>query len=138
MMFVGPALADESPLEPGVYLIPGGAVDLPCPDVPDGMFASFENGAFVLKEFIVQEPPQEVTPVYILTVSPWQIRKALNATGLRALVETAVASADQTTQDAWEFAQEFRRDNPLIASVAAAIGKTDAEIDALFELAASL
>lgn len=70
--------------------------------------------------------------------SPWQIRKAMNALGLRSAVEAAVASADQATKDGWEFAQEFRRDNPLIASVAAALGKSTADIDALFELAVTL
>lgn len=29
---VGPTVADESPLEPGVFLIPGGAIDRPPPD----------------------------------------------------------------------------------------------------------
>lgn len=80
--------------------------------------------------------PAEPTPVVV--VSPWQIRKALNAAGLRDAVESAVSGADQTTQDAWEFAQEFRRDNPLIAAVASALGKTEAEIDDLFALAGSL
>ncbi len=71
-------------------------------------------------------------------VTPWQIRKALNQLGLRTSVEAAVAAADQETKDGWEFAQEFRRDNPLIASLGVALGKTDAEIDALFDLAGSL
>lgn len=42
--FVGVVIADESPLEPGVFLIPGGAVDLPPPEAvagkryrPDGL-----------------------------------------------------------------------------------------------------
>lgn len=86
------------------------------------------------EEAAALNPP--VAPVII--VSPWQIRKALNATGMRAAVEAAVEVADQVTRDAWEFAQEFRRDNPLIAAIGVAMGKTDEEIDQLFELAASL
>ena len=73
-----------------------------------------------------------------MTASKWQIRKALNATGLRAGVEAAVAAADQDTRDGWDFADEFRRDHPLIAGVALALGKTEAEIDALFALAVSM
>lgn len=84
---------------------------------------------------IAARPP---VPPPVVVVTPWQIRKALNAIGLRAAVEAAVSVADQTTKDAWEFAQEFRRDNPLIAAVATALGKTEAEIDALFALAVSL
>lgn len=82
------------------------------------------------------KPPPPPPPV--LTCTPWQIRKALNQTGLRSVVESAVAAADQTTRDGWEFATEFRRDDPLLSSMGAALGKTEAEIDALFALARSL
>ena len=55
-----------------------------------------------------------------LSCSPWQMRKKLNKEGLRAAVEAYVAS-DQATQDekdAWEFATEFREDNPLLINAA--------------------
>lgn len=81
-------------------------------------------------------PPAPPPPV--LTCTPWQIRKALNQTGLRGAVESAVASADQTTKDGWEFATEFRRDDPLLMSMGGALGKTEAEFDALFALAMTL
>lgn len=68
-------------------------------------------------------------------VTPWQIRNALNATGLRGAVEAAVLAADQTTKDAWQYATEFRRDNALVAAVATALGKTEAELDAVFAMA---
>jgi len=77
-------------------------------------------------------------PAPIPTVSAWQIRKGLNALGLRAAVEAAVASADQNTKDAWQYAKEFERDHPLVISLAAAIGKTSEELDALFSLSATL
>ena len=83
-------------------------------------------------------PPPPVPPPPILTCTPWQIRKALTATGLRASVETAIALADQTTQDGWEYATEFRRDDPLVVGMGAALNKTEAELDALFALARSL
>lgn len=34
--YVGPAIADESPLEPGVFLIPGGCITLAPPKAIDG------------------------------------------------------------------------------------------------------
>lgn len=77
-------------------------------------------------------------PAPIPTVSAWQIRKGLNASGLRDAVEAAVAAADQDTQDAWQYAKEFERDHPLVKSLAAGLGKTDTEIDALFALSATL
>ena len=64
--------------------------------------------------------PVEPEPLSILSCSPWQIRKKLNKEGLRAAVEAYVAS-DQATQDekdAWEFATEFREDNPLLINAA--------------------
>jgi hypothetical protein len=71
--------------------------------------------------------PQEVTPL--------QMRLALNAAGLRSTVESAVAVADQETKDAWEFASTIRRDNALLAGMAAALGLTSAQVDELFRQA---
>jgi hypothetical protein len=34
-LYVGPATAHESPLEPGVFLIPGGCVETPPPEIPE-------------------------------------------------------------------------------------------------------
>ena len=73
-----------------------------------------------------------------MTCTPWQIRKALNAMSLRAAVEGGVAASDQTTKDAWQYATEFCRLDPLLISLGVALGKTAEELDALFELALSL
>ncbi len=72
------------------------------------------------------------------SVSPVQIRRALRRSGLYDAVAGFVAAADSDVKDAWEYATEIDRHNPLINAAAAALGKTDAEIDALFSLAASL
>lgn len=80
-------------------------------------------------------PPE---PVVVPAVSPWQIRKALNQLGLRQAVETAVASAAQDIKDGWEFATTFNRADPLVVAMGQALGKNDAELDALFLLAATL
>lgn len=82
--------------------------------------------------------PADPEPKPIISVSPWQIRKALTAMSLRDQVETAVAASALEVRDAWQFATAFQRENPLVASLAASLGKTDEEIDALFALAASL
>ena len=42
--YVGPAIAQRSPLEPGVFLIPGGAVDAAPPVVPQGGRARWSDG----------------------------------------------------------------------------------------------
>lgn len=74
----------------------------------------------------------------VASVSPVQIRRALRRSGLYEAVAGFVAAADPDVQDAWEYATEIDRHNPLIAAAAAALGKTDTEIDELFRLAASL
>lgn len=80
-----------------------------------------------------------VVEVVTLKCSAWQIRKALNATGLRDAVEYAVsASNDRDLQDGWNHATEFLRYEPLVLKFGVALGKTDAELDALFELARTL
>jgi hypothetical protein len=70
-------------------------------------------------------------------VTPLQMRLALNAAGLRPTIEAAVAAADQQTRDAWEFASTIRRDNPLLAAMASALGLPPAQVDALFRNAAT-
>ena len=93
----------------------------------------FREGAWVIVDAVIApvvKPP--------IIVTPWQIRKALNATGLRESVESAVAAADTTTKDAWQYATSFVRTDPLLDGMAKVMGKTDAEIDALFELALTL
>lgn len=45
-IYIGPVQADESPLEPGVFLIPGGCVEAEPPSIPDGHVAVWVNGAW--------------------------------------------------------------------------------------------
>lgn len=55
-VFVMAVEADESPLEPGVYLIPGGAVDAAPPDVPTGQRARWDGSAFALEPLPTAQP----------------------------------------------------------------------------------
>lgn len=75
----------------------------------------------------------------ILPVTRRQMLTALHRVGLLATINAAVAaSGDVELQIAFDESQEFQRNNPFLASMAAALGKTDAEIDAVFALAATL
>ena len=71
--------------------------------------------------------PATPEPLPILSCSPWQIRKKLNKEGMRDAVESYVTSevSTQDEKDAWEFATEFREDNPLLVNAAAMLGITD-------------
>lgn len=67
--------------------------------------------------------PADSLPPEVTSCTPWQIRKHLNATGQRQLVEDAVAaSTDITLKDGWEFANEFRSDDPFVLSMGALLG----------------
>lgn len=71
-------------------------------------------------------------------VYSWQLRRALSQQGIRAAVEAAIIGSSQDIQDMWQFATEYHRNHPMVAEIAAAIGKTEADIDALFILAGSI
>lgn len=92
----------------------------------------FREGAWVI---VVSEPP---APQH-LACSAWQIRAALNQKGWRQDVETAIAaSSNITLKDAWQYNPQFHRNNPLVVNMGLALGKTEAEMNALFELAVTL
>jgi hypothetical protein len=84
------------------------------------------------------EPVNPVFHTVAAEISPRQIRQALNAAGLRAAVETAVASSDQNTKDWWEFASTFERNHPVLVAMAVQLGMSTAQVDSLFAQAVSL
>lgn len=77
-------------------------------------------------------PPVPEPPAVPVSISPLQARRALLAAGLLDDVEAALAEAPRETQLAWEYAVEVRRDDPMLFSVAAALGLTAGQVDALF------
>ena len=84
--------------------------------------------------------PVITEPVILVpqVVSRTQFILALLQIDLLDEVEAAIAAADRATQINYEERLEFERSFPLIATMAAVLGKTDAEVDALFVLAATL
>ena len=81
---------------------------------------------------------QQPAPTVPQIVSPRQIRLAMTQTGIRSNVEAAVNAASQEVQDTYHYATEFRRDDPLIPPLAKQLGITDAQLDQLWSLAATL
>jgi hypothetical protein len=88
----------------------------------------------------VMTGPDYVVPIQTgISVSAWQLRKALNQLGLRSAVEAAVdASTNQDIKDGWAYAGSFNSDDPLVNTMGTAIGQTPANMYSLFELASTL
>ena len=63
--FTGLTAADESPLEPGVFLLPGGSIDTAAPAIPEGQRAKW-NGSWVF-ENLPQPVPELETELENLT-----------------------------------------------------------------------
>lgn len=60
--FVSGVTADPSPLESGVFLIPGGAVDFPIPTIPDGKRAKWNGSGFDLEDIPIPDVADEPAP----------------------------------------------------------------------------
>lgn len=86
-------------------------------------------------QFVAPPAPEAIVPQI---VSRAQFKLALLDLGLLDDVDALVAASnDPALQINWADRQEVERNHPLVIATAAALGKTDAEIDALFVLAAS-
>jgi hypothetical protein len=58
--YTGETIAHESPLEPGVYLIPGGCVETVPPETKEGQVAVWD-GVWTLVDLPEPEKPKELT-----------------------------------------------------------------------------
>lgn len=83
-------------------------------------------------------PAQAAVP----TVTRRQALRALHEAGLLDDVEAAINALPEPQKTLaridWDNAQDFRRDFPLLLSLAGAIGLTSAQIDSLFAAAAAI
>jgi len=68
-----------------------------------------------------------------------QARLALNQAGLLTTVDTAINSGtDEAAKIEWEYAQDVQRTWPLVLALMPVLGMTEAQLDDLFILAATL
>jgi len=94
----------------------------------------FADGVWRQTWIITDAPPPPVPD----TVSARQARLALLQGGILASVEAMIARQDKATRITWEYATEFRRDDPLLTQLAQNLGLSEAEIDQFFTLASTL
>lgn len=71
-------------------------------------------------------------------VLPRQVRLLLLSQGLLGQVEAMVAQQDEATRITWQYAETFRRDDPLLNTLAQNIGLSQEQIDEFFIAAAAL
>ncbi len=99
-----------------------------------GIGDRYENGEFL--------PPEPTAPEVPQSVTMRQCRIALLGAGLLESVQSSIASmpgADgERARIDWEYAQEVRRDWPLIAYMAGDLGLSDEQVDGLFMTAATI
>jgi hypothetical protein len=79
-------------------------------------------------------PPSKVPTVITMR----QARLALLGAGLLDTVNAGISAMPQAAQIEWEYAQEVRRDNALISTLAANLGLDSAAVDMLFTAGAAL
>lgn len=139
--FVGAVAADESPLEKGVFILPGGAIDIPPPEVPSGKAAIWREGRWVFVD-----PPEEPRPEapqvdgVPAVVSRFQAKAALALAGHLETVEEIMADPDMPVlaRLAWLDAQEFRRNSPTLLTLAERLGLDAEALDQLFITASEI
>ena len=90
-IFHSKGVADESPLEPGVFLIPAHATTVAPPEVTEPEIAVFKNGAWSVE--VLPPPPEpepepafEFTPLAELTPAEKLARSGLTVAELKELL----------------------------------------------------
>lgn len=86
--------------------------------------------------WIEQLAPPPALPSVPQTITPLQARRALRSFGLMDDIETALASADDDTRDAWEYAIAIDRNDATLIALADHVGITADMLDELFRYAA--
>ncbi len=94
-------------------------------------------------EVIPPEPPPPPPVVIPQSVTMRQARLALLGIGLLDDVDAAIAAIPdpvqrKAAQIEWEYAAVIERNSPLVTSLAAGLGLTAADIEALFEAASRI
>jgi len=120
-----------------------GVVDEPHMVSIDGMRIELIGQHCDLTDGVAVFAPVSVVPAVPVSVSMRQAKRALLAAGLLDLADQAIAGISddnerRAAQIDWTSATDVRRDWPLVASIAQALGLTDQQIDALFVAASQL
>lgn len=97
-------------------------------------FTGLEDGNWIIQTI----DPSTLPPAVPRSITPRQCRLILEQQNLLDTVEAMIAEQDKATRITWEYATEFRRNDPLLNQLATNLNLTDEQIDQFFIAAAQL
>ena len=74
----------------------------------------------------------------VTQLTPRQIRMALSKSHLRGQIETAISAGDQDLKDWYQFSTYFDRHHPQVLAMATALNVSEAQLDQIWALGATL
>jgi hypothetical protein len=139
-VYLGPSHADESPLEPGVFLIPANATTSPPPPPAENNLTVFSGGQWgyvpVNAPTTTTPSPEPATVFFPLPRSTfWLAALTVNVTKRQTLALINALPESNTKERMLilvEDAQEYHRDDPIVAQLASALGISATQLDALW------
>lgn len=139
-ILLGESVADESPLEEGVFLVPAFATINEPPAETSGKMRVFSGDQWILLDIPEPEPIVPPTPSVVMSVTALQGLLAIDASGLAQQYDAWAGHAERTFAERAFInkAQIWKRDDPTLVGAAAALGLSSAQVDAMFELASTL
>lgn len=97
-------------------------------------FEGLKNGNWVIRTV----DPSTLPPPVPFSITPRQVRLLLLQQNLLADVEAMIMLQDEATKITWQYALEFRRDDPLLNQLATNLNLTQDQIDQFFIQASNL
>ena len=137
-LYLGASAADQSPLEPGVFLIPAQATPVKPPSARDGFLRRFVNGTWE-EQYLEPVPevappiePEAPTDTLPQVVSRAQGLIALEMAGVLVQIEDYMLTATRLEQLAWNNIQQFERQSPLLNTLCTNFELSQEDVDNLF------
>ena len=128
--YMGTTVAEESPLEQGVFLLPSGCVDMDPPYTTSSSKKYKLVGGVWVEESIVANVPS--------SISKFQAKAALLLSDKLESVEEYMINASPVDRLAWENVQEFKRDSPTLKRVASVLNLSNQQVDEMFIAASQI